>query len=133
MLVAERFRQTHVPYDAMPARLLQSARVTAMLEVFAVVEMVVDKLPFVPDRTNVLALVPRAASGGFAGAALSSSQQQGWQVGALFGTLGAIAGAYAAFEIRRVLQRGIGLPNLLAGLVEDGLLFGLRRMLLARL
>lgn len=132
-LVAERFRETQIPFDAMPARLLQTGNITEILDVLAVVEMVMDKMPFVGDRTSVIGLVPRAVSGGFSGAALSSSQRQGWAVGAILGTLGAVVGTFAAFEVRRVLHRGLGLPNLVAGIAEDGLLFGLRRLLSARL
>lgn len=120
---------------AVPAKWLQSGSVATMIGVLAIVETAVDKVPFIPERTRAIALVPRVGAGAFAGAALSSVDRSARRrdviVGALFGAAGAVAGAFAAVHVRRLLARG--LPDVLAGIGEDALLVALSRTVLARM
>ena len=134
LLVCERVLDEGVAPGAVPARWLQSARVATMIGVLAIVETVVDKLPFIPERTHAIALAPRIASGALAGAALSSvdrTKRRDVILGALLGATGAIAGAFVAVHVRRLLARG--LPDVIAGIGEDAMLVALSRTVLARM
>lgn len=133
VLLCERFEHAWVPADAKPMRWLQSGKVTMVARAFAAIEMFVDKLPVAPRRTSAVALVPRMLVGGFSGAALAMMHRRGWAIGAVLGAIGAIAGAFAGYRVRVLLSERLRVPNVLAGLGEDALLFGLRRGVLARL
>jgi uncharacterized membrane protein len=72
---------------------------------------VADKLPKTPKRTELGPLLFRAITGGFSGAAFCCSAHQSLIVGAILGVLGGIAGAFAGYEIRHRLVKGVGLPD----------------------
>jgi len=132
VLVCERYEHAVVPMDATAMRWLKSGKVTMVVRAFAAIEMIVDKLPNVPPRTSAVALVPRMLAGAFAGAALSRLHRRGWIVGTVLGAVGAIAGAFAGYGLRKLLDERLHVPNVFAGIGEDALLLGLRRSLLAR-
>ncbi len=134
LLVCERVLEVDEPARDVPTRWLQSGRVATVIGVLAIVEAAVDKVPFVPERTRPIALVPRIGAGALAGAALSSvdhADRRDVIVGAVLGAAGAIAGAFAAVHVRRLLARG--LPGVLAGIGEDALLVALSRTVLGRM
>lgn len=88
-------------------------------------EIVADKLPMTPNRTDLSGLIPRIISGALCGAALNCARKQPFGTGALAGALGAVGGAFAAFHLRKLLTKSIGLPDLPVALVEDALAVGL--------
>jgi uncharacterized membrane protein len=109
---------------------LGSARVSTVLQALMVGEMVGDKTPFVPSRTSAGPLVGRALSGALVGSALFVSGKRRGASGALLGAVSALAGVYAADRLRSATTQGLGLPDLVFGLLEDGLvLFGGSRLL----
>ncbi|MBC8067010.1 MAG: hypothetical protein IAG13_01645, partial [Deltaproteobacteria bacterium] len=112
------------------ARAFGSDRLGQAMRLGAIVEVVIDKLPFTGDRTSVLQLLARVISGGVSGAALSSADDRGPVLGALLGTAGAVAGTFALFHLRRGLHEGLRMPGVVAGLTEDVLLIGLGRLAL---
>lgn len=132
VLVCERYEHAVVPADATAMRWLKSSKVTMLVRAFATIEMIVDKLPHVPPRTSVAGLVPRMLAGGFSGAALSSLHHRNRVVGTVLGAVGAIAGAFVGYRLRMLLDERLRVPDVLSGIGEDVLLFGLRRSLLAR-
>jgi uncharacterized membrane protein len=69
--------------------------------VLALGELVADKLPFLPARTNPPSLAVRAISGGLSGAALCSAKKRSWFAGALIGAGAAVGAAYGAYELRK--------------------------------
>lgn len=100
------------------------SNVTAtVLKVAAVGELVGDKLPNTPARTQAGPLVGRALSGALCGAALGRSQRESAVAGALVGAVGAVAGTFAFYALRRTLTEA-GLPDLVVALGEDALAFG---------
>ena len=111
-------------------RLLQSDRFGALLRVGAVVELVLDKMPFLGARTSPGALVARSISSGLSGAALASADRRSVASGIALGVLGAVVGAFATLELRRGLQRRA--PPLLAALAEDALLYAAAQTLVNR-
>lgn len=91
--------------------------VVALLTVMAVGELVADKLPFVPNRTDVGPLLGRLVAGGVAGLAVGLSHGQP-TASLLAGCLGALAGAFGGFRLRARMARAFG-RDLPAALVED--------------
>ena len=93
-------------------------------------ELVVDKLPIVPSRTSPPPLLGRAASGALVGAALFASGGRRAVMGGAMGAVSAMAAAYAAERLRVQITQRLGLPNAVAGLLEDVIvLFGGPRLL----
>lgn len=93
-------------------------------------EMLADKLPSIPARTDPLPLTGRAALGAAVGGVLSAVEDQPWWQGALLGGAAAVAGAFAAYHARRLLTGDNGLPDPVVALAEDGLVMGLGQRLL---
>lgn len=102
-------------------RLLGSPRAAALLTTLAVGEMVADKTPGMPARTDPPALGGRIAMGALSGAAVA-----GWRGGttvgaALVGAAAAAASTHLAYVLRRDAGRASGVPDPLLGLAEDAL------------
>lgn len=86
---------------------------------FAAGELVGDKLPWVPDRTSPPALVFRLITGGLSGAAIFVSARQSLVLGTILGALGALAGAFEGYRLRRSLTKEKGYPDFAIALAED--------------
>jgi uncharacterized membrane protein len=86
---------------------------------FAVCELIADKLPFIPGRTQPGPLGVRIIFGAICGAALCFSGAASPVVGAILGGLGGAAGSFAGYNYRRLLSRGSMIPDLLVALLED--------------
>ncbi len=98
---------------------LASSRAATVLPFMAAGEMVGDKLPFVPNRTNVGPLMGRIGSGGIAGAALFAARNKPVGAGAAIGALAAFVGTFAAFNVRKAAGQKLPLPGWLLGIIED--------------
>ena len=90
-----------------------------VFSLLAVGELIADKLPFIPGRTQPGPLGARIVFGAICGAALSLSGGASPLLGGILGGLGGIAGAFAGYNYRRWLSRGAKFPDLLIALVED--------------
>ena len=111
--------------EGTPFAALGSQRVSTALQLLEIGEMIADKTPVIPSRTSLVPLLGRAASGAVVGAALFASAGERWAMGGVLGAVSAMAGAYAAERLRMQITQGLGVPNVLAGLLEDGIvLFG---------
>ena len=88
-----------------------------VFSLFAVGELIADKLPFIPGRTQPGPLGVRVLFGATCGAALSISGAGSPLFGAILGAVGAVSGAFAGYNYRRWL--GQKLPDLLLALFED--------------
>lgn len=100
-------------------RVVASPKVTALLLASAAGELVVDKLPFTPSRLRPGSLVVRAGLGSLAGALLVRESGLQPVCGAALGAVGALAGAYAAHDVRAGLVAATGAPDPLFALLED--------------
>jgi uncharacterized membrane protein len=118
--------------EGTPFAALGSGRTPALLEALMIGEMVGDKTPFIPARTSAPALLGRVLSGALVGAALSVSGERGGASGALVGALSALAGVYAVDRLRSGATQGLGVPDRVFGLLEDGLVLSLGTRLLQR-
>ena len=92
--------------------------------VLALGELIADKLPWVPDRKSPGPLAFRLVTGGLSGGAIFASARQPIALGAILGALGALAGSFEGYRLRRALTKEKGLPDLPVALVEDAVAIG---------
>jgi uncharacterized membrane protein len=90
-----------------------------LITAFAAGELIGDKFPWIPNRISPPALVFRFITGGLSGAAIFVSAHQSVVLGTILGALGALAGAFEGYRLRRNLTKEKGLPDLAIALVED--------------
>jgi len=89
---------------------------------FALAELVADKLPFTPSRLNATPLVSRIISGSICGTTIYGVVKRPLTQGAVLGGLGAIAGAFVGYHMRKRLGREM--PDLGVAILEDALAIG---------
>ena len=110
-------RQTGLAFMASP--------ITAWtFTLFACVELVFDKLPFTPSRLGAGPLGARIVSGALCAATVSAAMHQSVAMGALVGAIGAVAGAFAGYHVRRDLTLNRKAPDLPVALAEDAIAIG---------
>jgi len=108
-------------------------RLSPLLQILMVGEMVGDKTPFIPSRTSAGPLLGRAASGALVAAALRASGGRGGRgSAALLGALSAAAAAFAGENLRTQGAQRLGVPDLALALLEDGLVLVAGTRLLRR-
>ncbi len=90
-----------------------------ILSAAALVELIVDKLPKTPRRTEALGLIARFVLGGLSGAALCAAANQSVVIGAALGGAGGVAGAFAGYQARTRLVKALGVPDTVVALLED--------------
>jgi len=98
---------------------LGSRAAITILSLLALGELVADKLAKTPNRTDLGPLVFRVITGGFSSLAICVSAHQPLVIGTILGVLGAIAGAFAGYEIRHRLVEAFGLPDFGVAVAED--------------
>jgi uncharacterized membrane protein len=103
-----------------PLSFIGSGASVAVFTVLAIGELVVDKLPKTPRRTEPLGLGARFVFGGLCGACVSSTPL----VGACLGAIGGLVGAFAGYQARTRLVKALGLPDIVVALAEDCLAIG---------
>ncbi|HEY0593172.1 MAG TPA: DUF4126 family protein [Thermoanaerobaculia bacterium] len=99
---------------------LRKRMVHRALLVAAAAELVGDKLPFAPDRIRILPLAARAASGALAGWALARDRDAAVRYAAA-GAVTAVAVAWAAWGVRRLVATRSRIPDPVIGIVEDAI------------
>jgi uncharacterized membrane protein len=101
-----------------PLALLGHALTPYIVTALAVGEFVADKLPRTPDRRTAFPFIGRIGSGALSGAAIGLSNGAAIQ-GLAAGGLGAVAGTFGGFALRRGLMMAFGGKDLPAALIED--------------
>jgi uncharacterized membrane protein len=115
--------------DLLPA--FGSPKLSALLTLLAIGEMVADKTPLVPSRTSAAALLGRLLSGALAGAMLFVAEGRRRNSGAILGALSAFVAAHAGERLRAAgVQKGI--PDPILGTFEDRMVLALGRRVLRR-
>jgi uncharacterized membrane protein len=105
-------RQTSLSFLAAPAT-------AYIFTALACAELVGDKLPFTPSRLTIGPLAGRVVMGALCGMALCAAAQQSMTLGGVAGGIGAGAGAYLGYHVRRMLTTRLKLPDFLVALAED--------------
>jgi uncharacterized membrane protein len=90
----------------------------------AFAELIVDKLPNAPARTDLPGLVARIGFGGLCGVSLATSVGGNLLVAAIIGVIGAIVGTFIGYRIRRHLVVQAHLPDSGVALAEDLIAIG---------
>lgn len=104
--------------------LFGSAAAAYILTAGAVVELIVDKLPKTPRRTEALGLIARLALGGLSGAALCAAANQSAVLGGVLGGVGGVVGGFAGYAARTRLVKSLKVPDLVVALMEDAVAIG---------
>jgi uncharacterized membrane protein len=107
-----------------PLAFLGSAVTVDLLTLFAVGELVADKLSFTPPRTAPLGLIARVVLGGLSGAALAAAGGQSIALGAVLGVAGGVVGAFAGYQVRTRLVKALKVPDFVIAVLEDALAVG---------
>lgn len=90
-----------------PLARIGSRPAVVLTSLAAVGELVADKLPFTPNRTDPGGLAARMATGAFSGAVVTSSSGQGARAGALFGAIGGVTGCFVGYAVRKKLTAAL--------------------------
>lgn len=103
-----------------------------VFSLFALGELVADKLPFIPARTEAGPLGVRIIFGALCGAALCVGSPAGAGIlpGAVLGAAGGLAGAFAGYHYRHSLAGRV--PDLVLALIEDVVAVGGGFLILSR-
>jgi uncharacterized membrane protein len=113
-----------MPMSNSSLSLLYRPATAKTLAVLAVGEVIADKLPFMPKRTDKPALITRAISGSVSGAAICSSKKRSVVTGALLGALGAIGATYGGYKLRKWAGERFDVPDPVLAIAEDALVAG---------
>jgi uncharacterized membrane protein len=120
----------HLDLEGTPIAFLGSPRLSTVLILMELGELVGDKLPTTPSRTSPPPLLGRAVSGAVVGAAVFVSEGSRATTGAAVGSTAAIVAAFAGERLRALAVEKTGLPDPVVALAEDAtvLLVGLRSL-----
>ncbi len=87
----------------------------------AIIELVLDKLPNTPSRTAPVGLTVRIVMGGASGLALATGDGISAPLAGVIASMGAIAGAFGGYHVRRAVVLKAHVPDLVAALAEDAI------------
>src|ERR1700736_1832212 len=82
-----------------------------IVSLVALIELVGDKLPKTPKRTEAGPLAARMLTGAMCGVAVCAAAGESLVIGIVCGAVGSIGGAFAGYHIRRALVSGLGVPD----------------------
>jgi uncharacterized membrane protein len=114
---SKRLEGTHLDF-------MQSKTVANALKLLAVGEVVMDKMPFTPNRIKPAGVVFRCLAGAVAGASISKATGGKIGSGALFGAASALASTYISFMVRKSTVKATGVMDPIIGGLEDALVIG---------
>jgi uncharacterized membrane protein len=102
-----------------PLALVGSTASVAIFTIFAVAELLADKLPKTPSRTAPLGLSARVVTGGLTGACIAAAGGQEALLGVLLGAVGGVAGAFGGYQARTRVVKALGTRDIVVALAED--------------
>lgn len=97
-----------------------SAETKRLTGILAAGELIVDKLPFMPNRLNTGPFIGRLAVGAMSGALLCRRYKQSALQGAFRGVMGAALGTIAGYIYRNAVDNITGVPDVIWAIIEDG-------------
>ena len=105
--------------ESSPLSWIGTLPAAAILTLFALVELVTDKLPKTPSRTAPPGLIARILLRGLSGACVASAGGEEIALGAVLGIVGTLAGTYGGYQARSRLVKALGTPDFVIALLED--------------
>lgn len=90
-----------------------------IFSLLAVGELIVDKLPNTPSRTEPMGLIARIVAGGLCGACIASAGGLNAILGGALGAIGGIVGCFAGYQARVKTGKTLGVRDLPVAIVED--------------
>lgn len=102
-----------------PLKFMSSLIAVVIFTIFAVVELITDKLPATPSRLAPPGLIARILLGGLSGATVAAAGGQSWIVGTILGVLGGVIGAWTGYQVRSRLVRALQCPDFVVAVAED--------------
>ena len=102
-----------------------STAAVAIFSIFAIGELIADKLPTTPKRTNFAPLLARIVLGGLSGASLCAGAGKSLVAGALLGGIGGVIGAFVGYEIRRRVVNNLHIKDTFVAICEDAVAIAL--------
>jgi uncharacterized membrane protein len=115
-----------------PLAFLGSPAAWIIFAALALAELVVDKLPATPSRTQPTGLIARFITGGLSGAAVSVAGAHSLALGAILGAIGGIVGAFAGYQVRSRLVSALKVPDFVIAVLEDALAIGASLFIVSR-
>jgi uncharacterized membrane protein len=107
-----------------PLNFMQSDTTTTVLKILAAGELIMDKMPFTPNRIKPAGVAFRCLSGALAGASISKATGGKIGAGILFGATAALASTYLGFLLRKATVKATGIIDPVIGALEDALVLG---------
>ncbi|MBD1392205.1 DUF4126 family protein [Mucilaginibacter glaciei] len=104
----------HTPFEFM-----QTISASKVFKVLALGELVGDKLPNAPNRTDFPGLIGRTVAGIWVGASVYKAHRKKAFVGGLIGGASALAATFGCFFLRDALGKKTNIPDPIIGAVED--------------
>ncbi|HEY3841205.1 MAG TPA: DUF4126 family protein [Bryobacteraceae bacterium] len=117
-------RRSGLDLENTPFSIFKGPGIGRTAAALALGEMVADKMPFAPDRTDSTALLGRAVSGAAAGAAIFKSRRENMFLGAAIGAAAAVGAAYATFHLRKKAARYFDVSDRVVAFAEDAIALG---------
>jgi len=125
MLLTQELSERPAGGDNIVERFLASEGAARLLTLMAGGEMLADKSPAMPDRTDALPLAGRAVIGSLTAAAFAIHRRHSVFVPAAVGAASAVVSTFAAYHARRLVTRKLHVPQRLMGLMEDAVVVAL--------
>ena len=107
-----------------PIKFVESDGFANTTKVFALGELIGDKLPATPTRTEPAGVAARCVSSGFSGVAFAKAKGDNVVVAALLSTTAALASTFLCYYLRKKLGEETGIPDPWIGALEDSLVIG---------
>jgi uncharacterized membrane protein len=104
----------------------------AIFSLFAICELVADKLPGIPGRNTAISLIIRFLFGGTCGLVLAIAGHAPSAVAFLLGGLGGLVGGLGGYFVRRNIKRAFQLPDFPVALTEDLIAIGAGLFIVSR-
>ncbi len=118
-LVSQFVRRGRLPLKSSRLRFLSSVGGASSTALLALGELIADKLPATPARTQAGPLAARMISGALCGAIFCSAKKRSPWLGVFYGVLGALGSTFAAYHLRRSVKETLHLPDSIVALAED--------------
>ncbi len=107
------------PLAGSPFWFVGTTTCAVILSILALGELIGDKLPKTPARTQAAPLGARMITGAVSAAAVCIAGGQPWLLGVVFGAIGSVAGAFGGYHLRRFAVQKLRAPDFIVALLED--------------